>query len=629
MGNKLKSQKRMRKMRCGVLLLSCLFMVQVVAQEGKTLFGDLGSMVDMVVAQDGSGDYSTIQGAIDAVPDWASERTVVFVKNGTYREKVLVGSSKRRLTLVGEDADSTILVYDDYAGLVVDGVELNTFTSQTIRVDADDFRAMNMTFENDARTDGYGSGQNVAISTYGARAVLLHCKLISWQDTYFTGSNDRHYLKDCYIEGAVDYIFGNTTVIFDSCQIQTVRSGGYITAASTEDNYNFGYVFFNCRLTAPPGISGVYLGRPWKNSPRTVFFECVELDNISSQGWRSWNADETSFYAEYNCSGEGSDTTSRVDWSHQLTDAEADAYTMEEIFSAASSTAFSQNWDPALESDSVWLAVQAHAVRFLDPVNTDARIESLLVDGEPIENWDPSVYEVSIEVGSDPQEMPVLTATAVNPLSEVDITYPDDMPGFSEITVLANDGGTHSTYRIYFSVEGSYSDARLDSIRIAGELLEGFSPDIYEYDVELPEDVSKYWGLTGYARVGDAWVITRKPESFPGDGTIEVTAVDGTTTALYTLHFTQATGMDLTEEAEPWAALIYPVREALQLRIRTESSLPVRVRIFQLSGTVIGEKVRQGSPGISDLFVPLPAQKGVYLFEVVQGDRRYTGQVLY
>lgn len=619
----------MRKWRWGVYLLPCLFIVQALAQEGTTLFEELGSNVDMVVAQDGTGDYSTIQGAIDAVPDWPSERTVIFVKNGIYREKVLVGSSKRRLTLVGENADSTILVYDDYAGLVVDGVELNTFTSQTIRVDADDFRAMNMTFENDARPGGSGTGQNVAISTYGARTVLLHCKLISWQDTYFTGSDDRNYLRDCYIEGAVDYIFGHTTTIFDSCQIQTVRSGGYITAASTEANYNFGYVFINCRLTAPPGVSGVYLGRPWKNSPQTVFFECVELDNISSQGWRSWNADETSFYAEYNCSGDGSDTTSRVDWSYQLTDSEAEAYTMDEIFSAASSTAFNQDWNPGVDSDSVWLAVQELTVMFLDPINTDARIESLLVDSEPIEDWDPSVYEVSVEVGSDPQEMPVLAATTVNPLSEVDITYPDDMPGFAEITVLANDGGTHSTYYIYFSVDGSYSDARLDSIQIAGELLEDFSPDIYEYDVELPDDVSKYWGLTGYARVGDAWVITRKPESFPGDGTIEVTAVDGTTTALYTLHFTQATGLDLNEETETWAKVIYPVREALHLRIRTESSLPVRVRIFQLNGMVIGEKVQHGSPGISDLFLPLPAQKGVFLFEAVQGDRRHTGQVSY
>lgn len=612
-------------------LLASLTLINLRAQESTTLLEDLGAEVDMVVARDGSGDHTTIQGAIDAVPNNSPERTVIFIKNGSYREKVLVGSAKRNLTLVGESADSTILVYDDFAGRIVDGFELNTFTSQTIRVDADDFRAMNMTFENDARPDGSGTGQNVAISTYGARTVLLHCRLISWQDTYYTGSDDRHYLKDCYIEGAVDYIFGHTTVIFDSCQIQTVRTGGYITAAATLENYQFGYVFLHSRLTAPPGITDVYLGRPWKTYARTVFFECTELGNISPSGWRTWGGREaTCFYAEYNCSGAGSDTTKRVDWSHQLTDEEARAYTMEQIFSAASSTAFNQDWDPGVNLDPIWQAVQAHTLMFLDPINTDASIESLLVDGELIDNWNPSVFEVSIEVGSDPQEMPDLTATAVNPLSEVNITYPEEMPGFAEITVLADDGGSHSTYRIYFSVEGSYSDARLDSILIAGEILEGFSPDIYEYDVVLPADVSKYWGMSGYAHVGAAWVITRKPESLPGDATIEVTAVDGSTIAVYTLHITLATGVDTPSETEPWVQIIHPHREMLHLRIRTAESSPVRVRIVQLNGAIVREEwLQDHSPGVSDLFLLLPDRKGVYLYEVLQGNRRQAGQFYY
>lgn len=617
----------MNKWITGALLLPYLFLSQVRAQEGTTLLEDLETEVDMVVAKDGTGDYATIQGAIDAVPNNSSERTVVFVKNGTYREKVLVSSSKRKLTLVGENVDSTILVYDDYAGLIVDGVELNTFTSQTIRVDADDFRAMNMTFENDARPGGSGSGQNVALSTYGDRAVLLHCRLVSWQDTYFTGSDDRHYLKDCYIEGAVDYIFGHTTTIFDSCQIQTVRSGGYITAASTQENYQFGYVFSHCRLTAPPGTSGVYLGRPWKNSPRTVFYECVEMENISSAGWRSWNADETSFYAEYNCTGAGSDTTNRVDWSHQLTDEEAQAYTMEQIYSAASSTAFSQGWDPQVESYPVWQAVKAHTIMFLDSINTDSRIASLLLNGEPIEGWDPSTFEVSVEIGSDPQEMPDLTAGAVNPLSEVTITYPESLPGFAEITVLANDGGSHSTYRIYFSVDGSYSDATLDSIRIAGELVQGFSPDVYEYDVVLPADVSKYWGLSGYAHVDGAWVITSKPSSLPGTATIEVTAVDGTTIATYVLNITLATGIEPLPSGQPRVMLIDPIGDQAFLRIHIDETAPVHVKIYHLNGSLAGEQVWPDlATGINDLSLPLPPQHGIYMYEVIHPCWRSTGK---
>lgn len=616
----------MKQMVLGVFLLCSISNAATLAQQNGGLQEELQAEIDIVVASDGSGDYNTIQAAVDAVPDYAAERTVIFIKNGTYREKVLVSSSKRKLTLVGEDADSTILVYDDYAGRSVDGVELNTFTSQTIRVDADDFRAMNMTIENDARPEGSGTGQNVALSTYGARAVLLHCRLVSWQDTYYTGSDDRHYLKDCYIEGAVDYIFGHTTTIFDSCQIQTVRDGGYITAASTLENYQFGYVFMNCRLTAPPGTSGVYLGRPWKNSPRTVFYECVELDNISPLGWKSWNADETCFYAEYNCTGGGSDTASRVDWSHQLTDAEAVAYTQEQIFSAASSTAFTQDWDPGVESDPVWASVKAHTVMFLDSINTDSRIASLLVDGEPIDQWDPSVFEVSIEMGPDPREMPELTATAVNPLSEITIAYPENLPGFAEITVLANDGGTHSTYRIYFSVDGSYTDATLDSIRIAGELLDGFSPDVYEYDVVLPADVSKYWGLSGYAHVDGAWVITSKPASLPGEATIDITAVDGVTTATYVLNITLATDIESFQSGIQQVRLVYPLREQIHLRIQLGEPAPLHVRICQLNGSLICE---QGwtwlNSGANDIFMPLPPLPGIYIYEVIHPAWRNSG----
>jgi pectinesterase len=620
----------MTKWMLGLSLLFAGYLTQAKAQSESPLQQDLGPEIDMLVAQDGSGGFTTIQAAINAAPDNSADRTVIFIRKGVYREKVLVNTAKKNLTLVGEDADSTVLVYDDYAGRIVDGAELNTFTSQTIRVDADDFRAMNMTIENDARPDGTGSGQNVALSTYGARAVLLHCRLVSWQDTYYTDSNDRHYLKDCYIEGAVDYIFGNTTVIFDSCQIQTVRTGGYISAASTLENYQFGYVFLHCRLTAPPGISGVYLGRPWKTYARTVFYECVELENIAPSGWHVWDGrEQTCYYAEYNCSGPGADTSNRVDWSHQLSDAEAEAYTMEQIFSTGSSTAFSQNWDPQVDNDPVWAAVQAHTVMYLDSINTDARIASLLVDGEPIADWDPSVYEFPVEVGST-QEMPVLTATAMNPLSQVNITYPDELPGFAKITVLANDGGTYSTYRIYFSVNGSYSDASLDSIRVAGEILADFSPEVLEYDVILPADVSKYWGLSGYAHVPGAWVVTSKPASLPGTATIEVTAVDGSTSVTYQLNITLATGLRPWKNEETMVEVIGPVMEQLHLRIQIPEPSPVQVRIFRINGSLVQDQRYPGLvPGSNDLFLLLPSTHGIYLYEVTHAVWKESGSFYY
>ncbi len=317
----------------------------------------LGGLIDIVVARDGSGDYTTLQEGINAVPDNSPDRTILFVGKGTYREKVMIPSSKINLTLIGEDVDSTVIVYGDYAGKTP---EMNTFNSQTVEIRPEGFRAMNLSFVNDARPGGTGDGQNVAVSSYGDRTVFLHCRFIAWQDTYFTGASGRHYFKDCFIEGAVDYIFGHTTAIFDSCQLHTVRSKGYITAASTRENYAFGYVFFNCRLTSPPGVSGVWLGRPWKTYARTVFFRCTEDENIDPGGWKTWGGREnTCFYAEYRCTGPGSDTSRRVEWSHQLSDTQAAGYTLENIFSKESSPDFTSDWDPDVASDPVYRILQS------------------------------------------------------------------------------------------------------------------------------------------------------------------------------------------------------------------------------------------------------------------------------
>jgi hypothetical protein len=236
------------------------------------------------------------------------------------------------------------------------------------------------------------------------------------------------------------------------------------------------------------------------------------------------------------------------------------------------------------------------------------------------------VFEVSIEMGPDPREMPELTATAVNPLSEITIAYPENLPGFAEITVLANDGGTHSTYRIYFSVDGSYTDATLDSIRIAGELLDGFSPDVYEYDVVLPADVSKYWGLSGYAHVDGAWVITSKPASLPGEATIDITAVDGVTTATYVLNITLATDIESFQSGIQQVRLVYPLREQIHLRIQLGEPAPLHVRICQLNGSLICE---QGwtwlNSGANDIFMPLPPLPGIYIYEVIHPAWRNSG----
>lgn len=608
------------KLRQSIILGLCLIggLGGLKAQEKSPLHQALESTIDYVVASDGSGDYTTLQQAVNAAPSNSSEEIVIFMKKGIYREKVEVPSSKSHLTLIGEDADSTVVVWDDYAGRIVDGVELNTFTSWTIRIDAPDFKAINLCFENDARPNGSGDGQNVAVSSYGDRNIFLHCRMIAWQDTYYSGSDDRQYFKDCYIEGAVDYIFGHSTVIFDSCQIHTVRSGGYITAASTEEDHKYGYVFRHCNLTSPPGEAGVYLGRPWKNHPRTVFYECEEYSCIRSTGWRVWGGTEnTSFYAEYNCTGPGSDTSNRVDWSHQLTPGQAANYTMENIFSAASSSVFSKDWDPAVESDTLWSIVQTFTLAFMSPEYTDARIAELLVDGEILPGWNPDTLEYSIELDPEQPVMPVLEAQAVSPLATVKITYPESLPGFSEILVLAADSATNSSYRIYLSVNGSYTDTRLDSIIIANGLMEEFDPDVLEYDLILPEGTSKYFGLTGYAHVKAAKVKSKRPDSFPGLATVTVTAVDLKTVATYVLNLSLATSVEDQHKAINSLPAVRTANGSVVFDIQLELPAQLSIKILDINGRIL-HRSDQGSynAGKHQINVLASLPPGAYIYTI-------------
>jgi pectinesterase len=618
------------KKEIGICLLLITGTAGLLAQETGSLYAELEPSIGYVVAADGSGDFSTLQAAINAVPSNSPDRTVIFLKKGIYREKVEIPSSRPRLTLIGEDADSTVVVWDDYATKVVDGSELGTFNSQSVRIEASYFTAMNLTFENDARPEGTGSGQNVAVSCYGDRCIFLHCRFVSWQDTYYSGSIDRQYFKDCYIEGAVDYIFGQTTVLFDSCQIQTVRTGGYITAASTLEDCRFGYVFNHCNITAPPGINSVYLGRPWKPYARTVFFECQEHECVSPAGWHVWDGkEETCYYAEYNCTGPGADTTRRVDWSHQLTPSQSVDYTLDQIFSASSSPAFSSGWDPAVEEDSLWTAVRRHTIMFMDPGYTDARIAGLLVNGETLPGWDPDIHEYSIEIESDTAPMPDLSASAVNPLARVDISYPESMPGFSEIVVLAQDGATHSSYRVYFSVDSSYTDSSLDSIRVANRILEDFDPEVLEYDVVLPAGTTKYYGLTGYAHVKATRVQNIKPDALPGTGSVIVTAVDGQHSTTYILNISLATGLTQAKSRIPGLELISPSTDG-RVRFRMEQGgLGTILSVWDIRGSLVHrENPGNLAPGRDIHTLDIFLDDGLYIVRAENNRGIFTGRLL-
>lgn len=281
-----------------------------------------------MVAKDGSGEYTTIQDAINAMRVFPLKPITLYIKNGIYNEKIELPASNTDVTFIGESVDKTIITFNDYSGRG----KTNTFTSYTARINENDFKAENITFINSAGP----VGQAVALHLESDRAVFKNCRFLGNQDTlYLAGENCRQYFVDCYIEGTTDFIFGPATVLFENCTIHS-KSNSYITAANTPEGISYGFVFINCRLTADSSATKVYLGRPWREYAKTVFISCDLGKHIVPEGWDNWSkpeAEKSSFYAEYKSKGAGSSTAKRVLWSHQLTDKEAKEYAPQKIFS--------------------------------------------------------------------------------------------------------------------------------------------------------------------------------------------------------------------------------------------------------------------------------------------------------
>ena len=292
----------------------------------------------IVVAADGSGMVKTVQEALDAVPEQAADRTLISIKPGTYAGPFVVPKTKRAISLIGEDAPTTVLTWDRnvYDPIPAGHDKFNP----GLHVRGDDFRAENLTFAN---TSG-DHGQALAVRVDGDRAAFRNCRLLGWQDTLMV-NNGRQYFKDCYIEGRVDFIYGSGTTVFETCEIHS-KNGGYVTAASTPQDHPYGFVFRQCKLTGddvawdpaatnpsttqPAKATGkmAYLGRPWRDFAAVAFIECEMGDHVRPEGWHNWSKPEkekTSRYAEYGSTGPGGDMAGRVGWAKKLTKAEADA----------------------------------------------------------------------------------------------------------------------------------------------------------------------------------------------------------------------------------------------------------------------------------------------------------------
>ena len=293
------------------------------------------------VALDGTADYKTIQEAVNAVRDLGKEEVKIYIKKGIYHEKLIIPSWKTSVTLIGENADSTIITNADYSGKTYPSgpdayglTKFSTYTSYTILVEGNNFTAQNLTIEN---TSGR-VGQAVALHVEGDRAIIKNCRILGNQDTLYVAKESRQYYNGCYIEGTTDFIFGEATVVFQSCTIKSL-SNSYITAAATRPGQKFGFVFIDCKLTAAAGVDKVFLGRPWRPHAKTVFIHTEMGSHILPEGWNPWKGDamfpdkeKTTYYAEYKNTGPGSNISKRAQWSKQLNAAEFKKYTLSNIF---------------------------------------------------------------------------------------------------------------------------------------------------------------------------------------------------------------------------------------------------------------------------------------------------------
>jgi pectinesterase len=299
----------------------------------------------ITVAADGSGDFKTVQQALDAVPVNGSERTVIHIKPGTYEGQKILPAGKNKVTLLGDDARTTILSWNINTNEEQPPGTDPNYKGTGFVVVSDDFKADKLTFVN-ASGD---HGQALALRIDGDRAALTGCRLIGWQDTLMSNKG-RHCFKNCYIEGRVDFIYGDGTAVFDHCEIHS-KNGGYVTAASTPADHAYGFVFLGCDLTGDPSPwvdpAGVippkpvgknpplaYLGRPWRPYGSVIFINCGMAGHIRPEGWNNWGKsgnEQTARYVESNSSGPGANPDKRVPWSKQIGRTEAAKITADSV----------------------------------------------------------------------------------------------------------------------------------------------------------------------------------------------------------------------------------------------------------------------------------------------------------
>lgn len=274
----------------------------------------------ITVAKDGSGQFTTVQAAINSLASGSAVHTRIDIKAGTYKEKLTI-ASRTNLCLVGAGATTTILTYGD-SNTSAGG----TSASASVLISANDFSAANLTFQN-----SFGSAsQAVALRTTGQRQQFLNCRFVGYQDTLYTHSG-MQYFRNCYVQGNTDYVFGGATAVFQDCEARNVEGGSAVTAPNTDATTAYGIVFVGGKFTAASGVKSVALGRPWGAAGFAAFLNVDLGAHIAAAGFvtMSSNPPANARFHEYKSTGAGANVSART--SYQLTDSQAANYTLAKI----------------------------------------------------------------------------------------------------------------------------------------------------------------------------------------------------------------------------------------------------------------------------------------------------------
>ncbi|XP_075079586.1 putative pectinesterase 8 [Nicotiana tabacum] len=283
----------------------------------------------LCVDHNGCCNFTTVQAAVDAVGNFSAKRSLIWINNGIYFEKVIIPKTKPNITFQGQGYTTTAIVWNDTANSAN-----GTFYSGSVQIFSTNFIAKNISFMNVAPMPGPGAvgAQAVAIRIAGDEAAFWGCGFFGAQDTLHD-DRGRHYFKDCYIQGSIDFIFGNGKSLYENCQLISIASpvaagvksiNGAVTAhgRATKDE-NSGFAFVNCTLG---GTGRIWLGRAWRPYSTVVFANTYMTDIVAPEGWNDFNdpsRDQTIFYGEYNCSGAGSSMTLRAPYVQRLNDTQA------------------------------------------------------------------------------------------------------------------------------------------------------------------------------------------------------------------------------------------------------------------------------------------------------------------